>query len=94
MDKYTLPQTLEAPVRIVLLTLNELMAFLVPFLLLTFVFNSLIIGVGLGVVLVYSLKKFKGEQGQHYLLNLMYWYLPPIVRFQAIPPSHQRRYVG
>jgi type IV conjugative transfer system protein TraL len=89
-----LPQTLDEPVRLVLLTLDEVVIFGAPLLVLGFVFNALILGFLLGASGVVLIKKFKGEQGHAYWLHCVYWYLPPLLTLRITPPSFQRDYIG
>jgi len=93
-DPHYIPQKLDEPFKMVLLTADELVVFLLPLLFLGFVLNALVIGFLLGAGGVLLLKKFKGEQGAHYWLYAMYWYLPAILPLRAIPPSYQRDYIG
>lgn len=92
--KTRMPRYLDAPAKILLWTLDEVAVFLVPFLLLTFVFHHGLLGLFMGPLALMGLKKLKGEQGIAYLWSLAYWHLPPVVRFKALPPSAQRLYRG
>jgi conjugal transfer pilus assembly protein TraL len=94
MDKYRIPRHLDAPFKIIIWTADELIVFLVPFVLCMTMFNSPVIGVALGIGLVMLLNKLKGEEGQHFILHLMYWYLPPVIRYKATPPSYLRELLG
>jgi conjugal transfer pilus assembly protein TraL len=94
MDKYYLPQLLDAPFRVFLLTIDELILLIMPIILFGFVLNQMIVGFMLGIYLLVMVKKFKGEQGHYYLANLAYWYLPPIIKFKVTPPSYIRHYLG
>jgi len=77
-----------------LLTVDELAVFLGPFLTVLVFFNQPILGGMIGGVLVFTLKKIKGEQGYYFIYNLIYWYLPQMVKFRATPPSHLRMLLG
>lgn len=92
-DKYYIPQNLDQPIRVYLLTLDELILLIVP-IIAGFIFNQMLLGIGLGLACVFGIKKVKGEQGHYYLINLMYWYLPDLVKFKVTPPSHIREYLG
>ena len=92
-DKYYIPQQIDQPMRIFLLTIDELLLLVVP-IIICFIFNQTVLGFCLGLGLLAGIKKFKGEQGHYYLVNLMYWYLPPIIQLKATPPSHVREYLG
>lgn len=93
MDKYYIPQHLDAPFRIALLTMDELLVFFVPFIVLFWV-DAMLIGVTIGACLVIALKKIKGEEGQAYLSQLIYWYLPTIYIHKVTPPSYIRYWIG
>ena len=94
MDKYRTPQYLDEPLRIMLLTIDELVVFILPFLLALLLFNQPVLGGVIGGVLVFILKKIKGEQGHYFVYNLIYWYLPQMVRFKVTPPSYLRMLLG
>lgn len=94
MDKYYFPQNLDVPVKIILWTLDEILVFLVPFMMGFLMFGSPMAGMFSGTILVVLLKKIKGEEGCYFLAHLTYWHLPPIVRYRATPPSHTRQYLG
>jgi len=94
MDKYHVPKYLDEPLRIMLLTIDELVIFFGPFLLVFVFFNQPIVGGMVGGVLVFILKRIKGEQGQHFIYSLIYWHLPQMVRFKATPPSYLRVLLG
>ena len=93
-DPYTIPQTLDEPLRIMLLTVDELLVFAVPLLLLGFVCNALLLGFLVGAGGVALLKKGKGEQGQRYGLHLLYWHYPSLCVLRGAPSSFPRSYRG
>ena len=93
-DKYYIPQMLDAPFRVFLLTIDELVLLVLPVILVGFFLNQMIVGFMLGIFSLMTIKKLKGEQGHFYLLNLAYWYLPPIIKFKVTPPSYIRNYLG
>lgn len=93
-DKYHMPQSLDQPFRFFLLTIDELILLLVPILIIGFVLAQMLTGFVIGILAMLAIKKLKGEQGHFYLVNLAYWYLPPIVKFRMTPPSYIRDYLG
>lgn len=93
-DKYSIPQTLDEPFRIFLLTLDELFFLVSPVILIGFVLNQMVLGFLMGLFALFAIKKLKGEQGHFYILNLAYWYLPPLVKFKITPHSYIRNYLG
>lgn len=92
-DKYYIPQHIDQPTRIYLLTIDELILLVTP-VIAGFCLNLMILGFCVGIGLLVGIKKLKGEQGHYYLVNLVYWYLPDLVRFKVTPPSHIRDYLG
>lgn len=93
-DKYSIPEHLDAPFKIMLWTLDELLALFIPIVLGFFFFDAPITGIVIGASLLFGLKKLKGEQGHYFIYSLMYWYLPVTFQFKKIPPSHIRQWVG
>jgi conjugal transfer pilus assembly protein TraL len=94
MDKYHLPKYIDEPPRLILWTIDEFMMFLIPFLILFLCFNSPFMAVLVGVVLVAGLKKIKGEEGHHFVYNLIYWYLPQMIKLKKTPASFIREMIG
>lgn len=94
MDKYYIPKSLDEPFRIYLLTIDEFILLLLPIVVLGFILNQVMLGLMLGLSALFAIKKLKGEQGHFYFVYLAYWYLPPIVKFKATPPSYIRHYLG
>jgi len=94
MDKYTIPQHLDTPFKIILWTWDEVAAFSIPFFILFIMFNAPLTGVGSGILLIVLLKKLKGEEGHYFIAHLVYWHLPPFVKYRATPPSYIREILG
>lgn len=93
-DKYYIPQLLDEPFKIFLLTLDELILLISPVLIVGFFLNQMILGFIIGLAALFAIKKLKGEQGHFYLVNLAYWYLPPLIKFRVTPHSYVRDYLG
>lgn len=93
-DKYYIPQFLDEPFRIFLLTIDELALLISPILIVGFFLNQMILGFMIGLSAMFFIKKLKGEQGYFYLVNLAYWYLPPLIKFKVTPHSYIRDYLG
>jgi conjugal transfer pilus assembly protein TraL len=94
-DSYHVPQYLDEPFKLLLWTLDEfLLLFGTPLLFMVF-FNSLIVGLIVGFVLMLLLQKLKGKHGHHFVKHLMYWYLPSVVfRLKATSASYLRQLIG
>lgn len=93
-DKYYIPQLLDEPFRIFLLTIDEFLIMIIPIISLGFILNQMILGFFIGMSAAFAVKKLKGEQGNAYVINLVYWYLPPIIKLRATPPSYMREFIG
>jgi conjugal transfer pilus assembly protein TraL len=93
-SKYQIPRYIDEPTKIILWTIDEFLALTIPFAIVMFCLNSPITGVVIGALAVFLLKKLKGEQGHYFIYNLMYWYLPEMVRFKSTPPSYIRDFLG
>jgi len=93
-DKYYIPQFIDQPFRVFLLTLDELLLLVVPIVIIGFVVQQMMIGFIVGIGSLMLVKKFKGEQGHYYLVHLAYWYLPEVIKLKVTPPSYIRRYLG
>ena len=94
MDKYTIPRLLDEPLKIALLTIDEIMSLVVPILSGLYLYNAPIFGLIIGTGMVLFLKKIKGNEGHYYIYHLAYWHLPQIVQFRSTPPSHMREILG
>lgn len=94
MDNYYIPKNLDAPFKVIVFTIDELIVLLLPFVILVFIFNYPLIAMGVSVSAVYWIKKLKGNSGPRFLFHLAYWYLPPIINYKCIPPSYKKTYLG
>jgi conjugal transfer pilus assembly protein TraL len=91
-DKTYIPKTLDDPARWLFWTLDEVVIFLIPFvvgILSSHVLLSIVIG-ALGIM---GLKRLKGREGQYVILQAVYWYLP-FLKLQSTPASMIREWVG
>ncbi len=93
-DKYLIPQRLDDPELIGLWTLDEFIAMVVPFVW-GILSQHIVIGIGLGFLCWWGLKKAKGGRAASWLLHAAYWYLPAsFVGLRATPPSFLRIMAG
>lgn len=88
------PRYLDEPNRYFGLPLDEFIIFIVCLLVTVNAFDYLILGILCASVVIYAIKKIKKGQGQHYLKQIAYWYLPNVYQFRFIPPSCVREYIG
>lgn len=93
MDKNYIPKHLDEPAKFLFFTIDELIALVVPLLIGLFS-DQLIIGMIMGIGMMYALKKLKGEEGHYYLFHLLYWYMPQFMQLKATPNSYIRDIVG
>ena len=95
-DLYLVPKTLDAPARVLGLSLDEF----IPALLLGGFFcllGKLILAMIVSAVVVVLVKGLKRGQGSSWLLNLCYWYFPHCLMqgiLRSTPPSQQRDYLA
>ncbi len=92
--KYHIPRYLDEPMRIILWTWDELLAFCVPMGLIYWLSNQLLLGIFIGLSAFFGIKKLKGDQGHYFLKSLAYWHFPEIVRLRKTPASYIREYIG
>lgn len=93
MDKYYLPSSLDGPLTVCLLTIDELIALLVP-IFIGMICDVDAIGFVTGLGLGCLLKHFKSGKNPHIIRHLLYWHLPPLLPFKKMPPAYQRLYRG
>ncbi|HBD7476133.1 TPA: type IV conjugative transfer system protein TraL [Legionella pneumophila] len=87
---------IDAPKRVLTLTLDELVVAILGFVLLI-ISNQKVVVALLGFGLISAFRHLKKGQGPKALLVLAYWYLPyEVTQFflPQLPPSHQRVYVA
>jgi len=94
MDKYSIPQNLDAPFKIAMFTIVDLVVTFVPFLIIAFVFNKQILALVVSAVIFLILKKIKGDEDHHFFKHFLYWYFPSMGLYKATPPSHVREIIG
>jgi len=94
MDKYYIPQKLDAPFKIAIFTMEELVVFIVPFMIIAFVFQKHLLALAVSITLCVFLKKLKGDENQHFFKHFAYWHFPPLAFYKVIPPSHVREIIG
>lgn len=93
-QKYDLPRFLDEPLRLILWTWDEWLVFLVPLGCSFWVFNQFLLGLFLGLLAFFGLKKLKGDQGTHFLKSFFYWHFPRFLQLRCTPASYIREYIG
>lgn len=94
MDKYSIPQNLDAPFKIAMFTLFDLVVTLVPFFIIAFWFHRQIVAAVVSIGIFFILRKIKGDEDHHFFKHFIYWHLPSIGLYKATPPSHVREIIG
>ncbi|MFN7097091.1 MAG: type IV conjugative transfer system protein TraL [Gammaproteobacteria bacterium] len=93
-NSFYIPQYLDEPERILLWTVDEALAFIVPFMVGLLV-GYQTTGLVLGAISMIAIKKFKSHQGQAHYRRWLYWYFPSrLANVKATPPSEIREYLG
>lgn len=92
--RYYIPRYLDEPLRVIIFTLDELMALVLPYLLGLVLFDAPLLGLGMGGAAVYGLKRLKGNQGHRFLWYCVYWHTPGWMQLRYTPASHYRTWVG
>lgn len=94
MDKYSIPRYLDDPFKIAFLTIDEIMALVIPLLLGLFMFNAPLFGIIVGCCFMLGVKAIKGDEGHYFMYHVAYWYLPQFIKYHSTPPSHIREILG
>ena len=88
------PQYLDEPARFFIFTVDELIVTVVPLLLLT-VTSNFLVGLIVGSVCFWGLRKVKRGGGLNKVLWNIYWLLPTeVIGLKKIPRSDARLLVG
>jgi len=93
---YTVLSHLDAPIRFLTLTIDELVVILIGLMMLVLSSHKFMVGV-FGCMLYMGLKYLKGGAGPRHLLVLAYWYFPyPVTQLflPTLPASHLRAWVA
>lgn len=96
MSTKALLKYLDSPIRVLSLSINDMIGYLTPFFI-GALFDSLLILPVSGLIIIYFLKRLLRRLPQFYLIRYMYWVLPTqkynkIVRV-SWPPSSKRLWV-
>jgi type IV conjugative transfer system protein TraL len=94
MDQYYIPKYLDAPRRILIFTVDEAITIGLLFVIFVFFLKQQILAIIVCGLAYFGLKRLKGDRGPTYIRRLIYWHLPPIIKFKQIPPSYKRKFVG
>lgn len=93
---YLISKTLDAPVRVLGLSLDEF----IPacfFAVFFFLLGKVVLSIAIPILTVVGMKIMKQGQGSAWLMNLCHWYLPKIIMgpvLRKTPPSQNREYMA
>lgn len=91
---YKVPRWLDLPEKILLFTIDEFLAFL-GVAGAGIAFWEIWIAMPAGAIVVIAMRKFKGDENSAKLIHWLYWIMPDtVMRWKAIPPSHERVLAG
>ncbi|MEL6859493.1 MAG: type IV conjugative transfer system protein TraL [Pseudomonadota bacterium] len=91
---YKVPRWLDVPEKILVFTIDEFVAFL-GVAGGGIIFWEIWISMPAAALVVMALRKFKGGENSAKLIHWLYWIMPDtVMRWKAIPPSHQRVLAG
>ncbi|MHB1948477.1 MAG: type IV conjugative transfer system protein TraL [Gammaproteobacteria bacterium] len=94
MNKYYIPQNLDAPFKIAIFTVFDLIVILVPFFVIAFGFQKQVLALIVSAGLFLILKRIKGEEDNHFFKHFFYWHFPSVGLYKVTPPSHVREIIG
>lgn len=94
MDEYYIPKHLDLPGKYLIFTIDEILTIAICFLLFVFVLKQHVLAIIVCALAFKALRTLKGDKSPHYLLHLVYWYLPPLFSFRQIPPSYKKQFLG
>lgn len=92
-DKHYIPQNIDNPLRIILFTIDEFILMLITLVISLLIF-SLVVGMVMMLVEITILRYIRGDQGHHYIKNLLCWYLPGLESFFSRIGSVDKHYIG
>lgn len=94
MKRAVMCRYLDDPERVAWFTIDEVVILLVP-IVVGIMSSMLAIGILVGALGVYGLRKVKGGDNRNYGFYALYWYLPSsLFKTKFTPPSYMRVLVG
>lgn len=94
LEDFYIPKKIDAPEKILLWTLDEVLSFIIPFFL-GVALNQSTSGILIGVGSFIFWKMFKGSSSPAVLMGVLYWYLPSFIfNTRSVPGSHIRVILG
>lgn len=83
---------LDSPIKILFWTKGELVLFLGPFFVGVFI-DEFVCGLMVSCLNAFTVRQYKKRFGKGQLQAVLYWYLPPVKKLKALPPSFIREYL-
>ena len=91
---YKVPRWLDVPEKILVFTVDEFIA-LLGVAGVGIIFWEIWVAMPAAALAVIGMRKFKGGENSARLLHWFYWIMPDtVMRWKAIPPSHERLLAG
>lgn len=92
---YYIPRYLDEPERILIFTVDEFMAMIIPFIILGLLLKFIMTGLIVSAASIYLVRKFKSDMGGAVCKHWLYWHLPrEALRLKATPSASIREYIG
>ena len=96
-EKYTIYKTIDAPLRICGLTLDEAIPIIASMIGFGFVLRNMLLALMASAVVFVVMRLLKRGKSGGFLLNAIYWRLPGAVfssYFRRTPKSSDRHFIG
>lgn len=92
--RYKTPQYLGEPYRLIVFTIDEVLAAIITVYVVGSVCNLMVTSLFLTVFVLYVLRNIKGNEGPSFYVHIGYWYFSLSPKMAATPPSWIREYLG
>lgn len=93
MNRHIILNYVDTPLRLLLWTVPEILMMIGPFFL-GLLLEQLSLGVLVSIGYFYVCKKYQQRFGKGQFHAVQYWYFPTSRRFQSLPSSYLREYLG
>ena len=93
-QKYKTPQFLNEPYRLIIFTLDEVFVAVLTMYIFGAVCGFILGAMALTSVLLFLMKRMKGNEGAYFYLRIFYWFFSVSPKLRATPPSWIRAFLG
>ena len=96
-SKYQIMKTIDAPLRLLGLTLDEAIPAIASIVIFGFVFRQMLVGVIATAIVLIVMRVLKRGKSGGFLLNTIYWQLPGLVfgaYLKRTPKSSDRHFIA